>query len=221
MKAVSLWSGGKDSCFACYKARENGWEVKNLINFISQNTKKSLSHSLGAQLILEQANATGINLIQMETSEDNYEESFKETLSELKKEGIEAAVFGDIYLQEHKDWIERVCGQIDIRPVMPLWGKDTAELIREFIAMGFEAVIVRIRQDILTEDYLGKKIDNAFIKTLSFNKDIDPCGEKGEFHTFVTNGPLFKKKLKIIKTEKILKGNFWVLDILSYETLRV
>jgi uncharacterized protein (TIGR00290 family) len=219
MKAVSLWSGGKDSCFACYKAKEDGFEIKNLINFISPDTKKSFSHNLDAQLILEQANATGINLIQKETSKDNYEENFKEVISELKRKGTEAVIFGDIYLQEHKDWIESVCRQIDIKPLMPLWGKETGKLIQEFIDANFEALIVRVRRDILTKEYLGRKIDNAFIKYLS--KNIDPCGERGEFHSLVTNGPLFKRRLKITKTKKNLKENFWILDILSYETYEI
>lgn len=216
MKVVSLWSGGKDSCFACYKARALGYKVVALFNFTEAKGKKSLSHNLPAQLLIKQAELAGLPLVQKATSRKNYEMEFKTLVSEWqKKEKIEGMVFGDIYLREHKDWIERVCRELRIKPIMPLWDIDTLQLIMEFIKEGFEAIIVAIKTDLLGIEVLGKKIDYDFIKRL--DKKIDPCGEKGEFHTLVTKGPMFKGNVEILKSKKLSKGENCYLDIIEWK----
>lgn len=216
-KVISLWSGGKDSCFACYKAIQQGYNIYSLLNFIKKNDKKSLSHGLPAQLILNQAQAMKISIIQQEVTKKTYTQEFKKIISSLKKQvGIEGIVFGDIYLQEHKDWIDKICNELQIKPVMPLWARKTSELIDEFIMLGFDAVIVTVKADLLDKKWLGYKIRDFNHK---LNKIIDPCGERGEFHTFVTNGPLFKKQIVISKTKQIRSKNRWFLEILDWEVI--
>lgn len=215
MKVISLWSGGKDSCFACYKAVSQGYQVCALFNFIDHIRKRSLSHWLPSELVLEQAKLTGIEILQKAMPKETYEEEFKNLVMDWKKKrDIKGIVFGDIYLQEHKDWIERVCNGLEIKAIMPLWNRDTSNLITEFINKDFEAVVVTTQADLLNKETLGKKIDNEFIKNLSTK--IDPCGEKGEFHTLVIAGPLFKGRIEILKSKKLLKGENWLLDILDW-----
>lgn len=218
MRVVSLWSGGKDSCFACYKALALGYQVCYLFNFTELIGKNSLSHGLPSQLILEQANVTGIPVLQKAMPKKTYEKEFKALITHYREnENIEGIVFGDIYLREHKDWIERVCKELNIKPIFPIWGRNTKQLVFDFIDYGFEAVVICVDRNILGDEWLGRQVNRDFIKDLQrYNPDIDPCGEKGEFHTLVTGGPLLKGKINIIATEKEERKGRWFLEIKNY-----
>ena len=216
MKVVSLWSGGKDSCFAGYMARQKGHEILALFNFTKTNGKCSLSHGLPREVIREQAEMIGIPIVQKAIAPGNYRQEFKNIITAWKnKKGLEGIVFGDIYLEEHKEWIDKVCQELKVEAILPLWGKNTKELISEIIDSGFEAIVVSTRADLLGKEWLGQKIDKGFVEKLG--PEIDPCGEKGEFHTFVYNGPIFKNPVKFNIGKKILKDKHWFLDILEWE----
>ncbi len=218
LKCVSLWSGGKDSCLACYKAQLNGDGVRYILNFTYMDPIGASAHALAPTLIADQVKSICIPLIQRITTRENYSQNFKEIINELKNNEIEAIVFGDIYLQEHRDWIENVCRQLRVTPIFPLWGIDTNDIFNEFIELGFEAIVVSVRKDILGKEWLGRSIDKDFLEDLKkINSAIDPCGEKGEFHTFVTFGPNFKKRIDIIETEITPKLNHWNLGILKWK----
>jgi uncharacterized protein (TIGR00290 family) len=155
-----------------------------------------------------------IPLVQKAMPKKTYREEFKNLVTQWKQEkGIEGIVFGDIYLQEHKDWIDRVCKELEVKAIMPLWGLDTKKLIREFIDTGFEAIVVTTDANILGPEELGLKIDLKFVERLK--PEIDPCGEKGEFHTFVYNGPRFRNAVKFKTGRKILKDNRWFLEMIE------
>ncbi len=224
MKVIASWSGGKDSALACYKAIQQGHQVSFLLNFISKETKRGCFHGIDSTLMEMQSKTIGIPIIQKEVSPDmeKYEEEFKSAVLELKeKEGIQGMVFGDIYLLEHRSWVERVSNEIGIIPIEPLWNLKPKDIISEFINSGFKAVVVSAKADLFDKDFLGKEIDE---KTLNFltKKNICPCGENGEFHTFVYDGPIFKKKIEITKTRTILKEGFWFhwfLDIQKYQII--
>lgn len=217
-KVVALWSGGKDSCFACYKAIQQGCEVSYLLNFVSENGSKSISHGLDSELIALQGKATGISLVQRKTHWGKYEEVFSQVINELKQEGINAAVFGDIYLQEHKDWLDKICSRLDIRSVLPLWKLNTKDIVENFIDIGFEAIVVSAKAKIFTDEWLGRKIDRTFIEDVSnLKEDIDLCGESGEFHSFVINGPMFKKRIRILEADKTLRDGYHNLNIKEYK----
>lgn len=212
MRVASLWSGGKDSCFACYKAITSGYDVATLINFAGSNPHTSLSHGLPAGVVLAQAESTGIPVMQKAMPQGAYRDEFKKLIVELKEtEEIEGIIFGDIYLQEHKDWIDKVCGELKVKAVLPLWGRDTKELILEIVDAGFKARIVAINAEVMGEEWLGRDIDRLFLKGL--DPRIDPCGEKGEFHTFVYEGPIFKKPIKFSVGRKILRSRHWFLEL--------
>ncbi|MDD5085684.1 MAG: diphthine--ammonia ligase [Candidatus Omnitrophica bacterium] len=214
MKVVSLWSGGKDSCFACYKAIREGHEVVSLFNFTEPGSASSLSHGLKAELIRKQAAATGLPLFQKAMPRPTYRRDFIELIGEWKKEkGIKGIVFGDIYLEEHRDWIDKVCEEAEVQVLMPLWRIDTRKLVEDFIDAGFKSIIVRASAKLLGEEWPGLGIDRAFVKKLDDMGGIDYCGEQGEFHTFVYDGPIFKKPLEPIAGKKTLRDGYWFLEL--------
>ncbi|MFC2016423.1 diphthine--ammonia ligase [Chloroflexota bacterium] len=217
------WSGGKDSCLAGYLATINGWEARYLANMATEDGKRSRSHGLPVEVLQLQAQAIGIPLVQRRTTWDTYEAEFKSMLRVLKQEGVDGGVFGDIDLEEHKEWVDRICQQVDIKPHLPLWGLSQEQILRDFIGLGFKALVVATKADLLGEEWLGRRVDLDFIRHLDElreTKDITPCGEAGEYHTLVTDGPLFKKRLEILKTDKVLRDEHWFLEILKSE-LRV
>ena len=214
MKAVCLWSAGKDSCFAYYKAKQQGHNIISLFNFTEFDGANSLSHGLSAGIIHRQITATGLSFLQKPMPKENYRNEFIALIQQWKKEkNIEGIVFGDIYLEEHREWIEMACKESGVAPIFPLWGKDTAILINEIIEAGFKAIIVSVLKDSLGNVWLGRKIDNDFVKEIKGLGNIDPCGEKGEFHTFVYDGPIFKKPVEFTIGEKISKDKHWFLEL--------
>lgn len=175
--------------------------------------KYSRSHGISLKVLRNQAEKIGIPIVQKKTSWKDYEKNFKEAISEFKKEDIKIGIFGDIDLQQHRDWVERVCKNLKIKPILPLWKEEREKLLTEFIEEGFKAIVVSINSKFLDKMYLGREIDREFIKDLKFFKNIDLCGENGEYHTFVYNGPIFKEPVNFTCGNKILKENHWFLEI--------
>jgi len=218
VRAFVSWSGGKETSLSCHKAIQNkDIEVTHLLNMISEDGKSSRTHGVSSKLLLAQAKAIEITITQRRTTWETYEREFKGAVSDLKKEGVRSGIFGDIDLQEHRDWVERVCGDMGITPVFPLWGRGREEILNEFIDSGFEAIIVATRADKLGPEWLGRKIDGKFVYDLKKMNGIDLCGEAGEYHTLVVSGPIFKKRLVISRAEKIKKDKNWLLEVSDYE----
>ena len=218
MKAIVSWSGGKDSCFACYKALTQGYEVSCLLNFISREFRRVSAHGTRARLISQQAKAVGIPLVQCTVPADMslYEQIFKKAVSHLKRSGMTAIVFGDIYLEEHRDWIERVCDELGITPILPLWGMPPEDVLGGFIEAGFQAVTTSARADVLDETWVGRSIGHSFLsdlEKLQQERELDVCGERGEYHTLVVDGPLFWKRLELTCGAKSHRDGCWFLDI--------
>ena len=210
---ASSWSGGKDSCFAFYKALKAGYQIKYLLNFISREHKRCCFHGIEAKLLKLQSEAVGVPLIQKEVSPDmkKYEQEFKEAITELKAKGVSQIVFGDIYLLDQISWVKRVCGDLKVKPIEPLWKIPPEEIAKNFVNSGFKTVIVSAKADLLGEEFIGKVLDK---------RKICPCGENGEFHTFVIDGPVFQKRIEITKSKAVLKEGFWkhwFLDIEDYQ----
>jgi len=215
MSYISSWSGGKDSCFACYLALDEGYEISHLANFISQEFKRVSFHGTESRLIQLQSQSIGIPLLQKETTPDGYEQEFKEAVQSLLPQGIKGMVFGDIYLDEHREWVERVCGELGIEAVEPLWGKSSEEVFADFVDAGFEAIIVSARAELIDEEWVGRRVDRNFLEYLKA-KNIDLCGENGEYHTLVVNGPLFKRRIGVTESRTINRDNYWFLDTRQY-----
>ncbi len=223
MKVISSWSGGKDSCLACYKAMREGYQVEYLLNFISKEYQRCCFHGIEAELLHSQANLVGIPLIQKEVSAvmEEYEREFKQAVSEVKAGVITGMVFGDVYLEEHKIWVDRVCKDLEIQPIEPLWGMPPEKVLEDFITLGFKAIVVSCKADLFGKEFIGREVDEDFIKELR-RKGICLCGENGEFHTLVVDGPIFKRRIEITKSRAILKEGFWThwfLDIQEYKII--
>jgi diphthine-ammonia ligase len=215
-KVFASWSGGKDCCLALYRARQNGMDVRYLANTVRENGTRSCSHGISSAVIREQSKALGIPIVQQPTLNDNYESQFIKMIQAFREEGIEGGVFGDIDFNEHREWIERVCAVAGITPHLPLWLEDQKKLVEEFIDAGFESVIVAAKAELFDKDVLGRKIDRDFlsyINELKKTMDITPCGEAGEYHSLVIDGPIFKKRLELVDTEKVQRDQHIYLEV--------
>lgn len=219
LKAFVSWSGGKESTLAFYRAMKNCIQSVCLINMLSEDGSYSRSHGINSELIKAQAEAIGIPIIQPKTTWESYEDNFKDTIMQLKNEGVEAGVFGDIDLQEHREWVERVCRETGIKAVLPLWGEEREKLLMDFITSGFKAIVCSTNASFLGSEWLGREVDYKFIEDLKALGNIDLCGEKGEYHTFVYDGPIFREPVKFTKNKKVLRGKNWFLEIMKNGSL--
>jgi uncharacterized protein (TIGR00290 family) len=216
---LSSWSGGKDSCFACYRAIQRGYKISYLINFISEEYKRVSFHGMEARLIKLQAELAGIQLVQDETTPDGYEQEFKNTVQSLIPQGIKGMVFGDLYLEEQKQWVERVCGDLGIEAIEPLWKIDTEKTMNDFVNEGFEAVVVSSQKKFIGKEWIGRKVNREFLEYLKTKPGVDICGENGEYHTFVVGGPLFKGRIDITQSQIIERNGYWFLDIKDFRVV--
>jgi diphthine-ammonia ligase len=205
------WSGGKDSCLAYYRAIKEGGLPHYLLTMM-ENSKRTKSHYLPVELLEKQALLIGVPLISRSASWETYEAVFISTLQEFKSQGIEAGVFGDIDLEGHKEWVEKVCAKTNLKAYEPLWQCARKDLLREFIDEGFQTVIVAAKDGVLEKDVLGKTLDWELIKDFE-ESGIDPSGENGEYHTVVINGPIFSSAVRIELKDQIYQDGYWFQDI--------
>jgi diphthine-ammonia ligase len=217
MKLIASWSGGKDSCFALHKAMQKGHQVQNLL-IMMQDKATSNFHMIGSQLLDAQSQALGIPIVKVPSTPETYEKEFTKALREAKAKGTEGIITGDIYdvALHEAGWLDKVTKEIGLEPVRPLWHRDTTEVLDEFIREGFKATVVRIKKDLLTMDYLGRTLDRKFFNDLKKLGNIDLCGERGEFHTFVTDGPIFKKRIEIQETKASTVNGWGRLEITKF-----
>jgi diphthine-ammonia ligase len=213
VKVFASWSGGKDCCLALNRALARGLDVCYLANTVSSDGQRSCSHGIAAEVIRTQAEAMGIPIVQQPTTGDNYRSEFVKMLRAFRQEGIEGGVFGDIDFNAHREWIDGVCRETAITPYLPLWLEDQHQLMEEFIDAGFIAVVVAVKAELLGREMLGKIIDRSFLASLG--KDITPCGEAGEYHSLVIDGPIFKKRLEITASRKVTRGDHHFLEIIG------
>jgi len=217
-RVFASWSGGKDCCLALHRARLSGLDVCYLANTVTADGQRSCSHGMAAGVIKKQAEALGIPIFQQPTGKDDYEARFVEMLKFFQTQGITGGVFGDIDFNAHREWIERVCASAGMTPHLPLWLEDQRKLVEEFIDAGYVTVVVAVKAEILGEEFLGRRLDRRFLDDLAgLHRGITPCGEAGEFHTLVLDGPLFKKRLEIIESRKETRGDHHFLEILGVE----
>ncbi|AGK62189.1 putative ATPases of PP-loop superfamily [Archaeoglobus sulfaticallidus PM70-1] len=188
---VAMWSGGKDSCLAVHRMLRNGNEVSKLICMLDEDNQ-SRAHGFYKIALERQLKALQIDGVFGNSSWEGYKSEFKRLMNGLKAEKV---VFGDIFLEEHRVWLEQVCDEVNVEPVFPLWKEDTEKLAREFLSEGYTAYIVSVRKDLGLDEYLGRKFSDEIIDEL-MSLGVDPCGELGEFHTFVTDGPMFVKPVE-------------------------
>jgi len=189
------WSGGKDACLALHHTLRSGQRPAALFTMLSEDGQRSRAHGLPLAILQQQAHALGIPLVARQASWEGYEAIFGAALQEFRQQGVDYAVFGDLDLEEHRQWCRRVCASAGLEACHPLWGLPHAQLIDEWLALGFEAVIVATREGVLGPHLLGRTLDAPTLADIAA-AGADICGENGEFHTLVTAGPLFTHPIR-------------------------
>lgn len=206
------WSGGKDSSLALYRAIDAGALPRFLLTILHEEGKRSRSHGLSKDFLQAQASCLGIPLITRSATWSEYESAFIEALQELKQCGVKSGVFGDIDLEDHRLWEERVCRTAGIEASLPLWKSSRDRLLQEFFSLGFQAMIIASDAEKMGNGYLGKILDAELVEEFTRN-GIDPSGEAGEYHTVVFDGPIFRKPVKLQKGKSVLRSGLWYLDV--------
>ncbi|MGH7475922.1 MAG: diphthine--ammonia ligase [Longimicrobiales bacterium] len=191
MLCALSWSGGKDSALALDRAVGLGHDVRILFNIYEGNTGRVRFHGVRRELIQAQAAALGVELIQRRTHPLDYEAVFLSVLEELSTRGIEAVAFGNIHLTDIRAWYEERTTAHGFAHVEPLWGTSPKRLLDELCSRGWRARIVSVNLELGHPDWLSREVDAAFAATLQRLPDVDPAGERGEYHSFVFAGPLF------------------------------
>ncbi|GGZ31229.1 hypothetical protein GCM10007049_25300 [Echinicola pacifica] len=208
-KSVFNWSGGKDSALALYYCLQDPTiEISSLLTTVSQQYERISMHGVRVSLLEEQARQLGLPLKKIMVPENpdmsTYNELMQQNLLALKSQGVQASIFGDIFLEDLKAYREQKLAEVNLKGLFPLWGKKTDLLIREFLELGFKTIVVCGKSPDLPEEFVGRTIDRDFLADLP--KHIDPCGENGEFHTFVYDGPIFKSPIDFTLGEKVLRS---------------
>lgn len=206
------WSGGKDSCLSLYRAMQKGLIPSALLTMMIESGERSRSHGLPANLIQRQALSLGIPITFCSASWNNYEKQFIHTIKDFREEGIEVGIFGDIDLDDHRIWVEKVCNMTCISPFLPLWQEGRCALLSEFLELGFKATIISVKEGILDSRFLGRVMDQGLIAEIE-NLGVDASGEGGELHTVVTDGPIFSYPIRLKIEDIVLRDGYWFQDV--------
>ncbi|HLG26600.1 MAG TPA: diphthine--ammonia ligase [Paenisporosarcina sp.] len=193
---VASWSGGKDSAMAFYRAVQSGMTPKRLLTMFQEDEEVSKSHALPFKVVQAQAERIGIPLMIRGTGWDDYEAKFLDAMDECRADGITHGVFGDIDLEGHLEWVQKTCAKSGIVPIHPLWQEPRRSILEELLAVGFEVVIVVVNTNMMPAEYVGRIFTQPLMDELEA-LGIDSCGENGEFHTVVIDGPIFSSRVPV------------------------
>lgn len=231
-KTVFNWSGGKDSALALYYVlQDKQFSVERLLTSVNNTYNRVAMHGIRAELLQQQAAAIGLPLQELRLNDqptmDDYNAAMAATMQGLKQEGFTHSVYGDIFLEDLRQYREAELIKVGFQAHFPLWQRDTTELVHEFVDLGFKTIVCCVKSDLLDKSFAGRIIDHDFLKDLP--KGIDPCGENGEFHTFVVDGPIFRQPISYTIGETVFRAynapkddahvdatsmGFWFCDIL-------
>lgn len=221
-KIVLSWSGGKDSSLALHALREQGeFEIVSLLTTVSQHYQRISHHGVREELLDMQADAIGLPLhkiyLPQPCTNDHYEQQMKEAMLEYKEQGVFAVAFGDIFLQDLRKYREEKLALVDMQALFPIWKRDTTELVQSFIDLGFKSYLSCVDAEKLGSSFAGRFIDASFIRDLPDH--VDPCGENGEFHSFVFDGPIFQKPVPVEVGEIVRRDCRYFADLLFQPAL--
>jgi uncharacterized protein (TIGR00290 family) len=216
-KIIFGWSGGKDSSLALQKILRDGqYEVAALLTTCTEGYDRISMHGVRCSLLERQAEELGLPLkkifISQGASNDEYEARMREAFLEYKAAGITKAAFGDLFLEDIRIYRDRLMTSVGMTALYPVWGLDTRVLARKFVSDGFRAILVCIDPCALDKSFAGRTFDDALLDDLSAG--VDPCGENGEFHSFVFQGPIFRQNIHCSLGEVVLRDNFYFADLL-------
>jgi diphthine-ammonia ligase len=221
-KRIALsWSGGKDCCMALNTLIQQGFEVVCLVTTVPKEHGRTFGHGERTEMITLQGESLSIPVYFIECSYENYTDQFIKSVQTLKSQyKLMGIAYGDLYLDEHQEWGEKVALAAGVEAMYPLWMKkeDALQSLENFVYSGYEAVVVRVREDVLDETWLGRMIDESFLQDVQ-KTTICPMGESGEYHTFVFDGPLFSKRIQLEFGELIQLETTKKLEFKSYSLL--
>jgi uncharacterized protein (TIGR00290 family) len=212
------WSGGKDSALALFELRRNpDCTISSLLTTITEDYDRISMHGVRSILLARQAESLGLAIdtisIPSNSSNEEYEAKLREKLQGYHEQGVRTVAFGDIFLEDLKKYREEKLSAIGMQALFPLWKRDTLELSHTFLDLGFKAVITCVDSQVLDRKFAGRLFDEHFLAELPSN--VDPCGENGEFHSFVFDGPIFRKRIDYTVGEVVLRDNrFYFCDLL-------
>ena len=217
MKSVVIsWSGGKDSCMALHELQKRDYHIAALLTTVTGDYDRVSMHGVRRGLLERQAEALGLPLHQVVITKDatneQYEQKTVEACCSYQQSGIDTVVFGDLFLADIRAYRDQFLARHQLKGLYPVWLLDTSEFIREFLGLGFKAVVTCVNGEILSRSFAGASIDESFLSALP--PHVDPCGENGEFHTFVFDGPNFKQPVKFSIGETVRREQFWFCDLL-------
>ncbi|MBC8217339.1 MAG: diphthine--ammonia ligase [Planctomycetes bacterium] len=221
-RVLLSWSGGKDSALALHELRKSGkYEVAALLTTITRDYDRICMHGVRSILLEQQAESLALPLekifLSKNASNEEYESSMRQILERYRAEGVCGVVFGDIFLEDLKRYRQEKLSQIGMKGLFPIWKRDTAELACAFIDLGFEAIVTCADSNLLDSTLVGRPFDEQFLSTLP--EAVDPCGENGEFHSFVSDGPIFQRQIPHTTGEVVLRENgFYYCDLVPAAT---
>jgi len=224
-KVFVSWSGGKDSALALYEIQnKKEYEIVSLFSTITKDYDRVTMHGVRRVLLEEQARAIGIPVhevfIPKNVSNEEYNSIMEKEMIEAKKNGISSVVFGDIFLEDVRKYREENLSKVSMKGIFPLWKRNSREIVMNFIKLGFKAIVVCVDSNALDKKFIGRIIDEKFLEELP--EKVDPAGENGEYHTFVYDGPIFKKKVKFNEGEVVFRENrFYYLDLIPVWTSKI
>jgi uncharacterized protein (TIGR00290 family) len=216
-KVILSWSGGKDSALALYELEKTeSYEIAALLTTVAQEYDRISMHGVQRILLERQAECLGFPLekvfISKDSSNEDYESKMREVLAKYVTAGVRSAVFGDIFLEDLRRHREDNLSKMGMKGIFPIWRRDTRELAHTFIDLGFSAVITCVDSSVLDKTFIGRAFDESFLSQLP--STVDPCGENGEFHSFVYDGPIFREPILHTKGEVVLRENrFYYCDL--------
>ncbi|MBY0755609.1 diphthine--ammonia ligase [Clostridium sardiniense] len=206
-KFILSYSCGKDSTLALYRLIKRGLKPVGLIVTVNKDENESWFHRIPESILDEVSSSLDIPLIKVVCSGEQYEDYFEEALKKGKELGAEMCAFGDIDIESHRGWCTDRCNNVSIDAEFPLWQEDREELTHEFIEAGFKGIIKCCNDTQLNDTYLGKVLTKEVVSDIK-ETGADPCGENGEYHTFVCGGPIFEKDIKFKLGEKLKINNY-------------
>lgn len=211
-KFVMSFSGGKDSVLALYRMIKKGYTPIALLTTVKKNQDESWTHGINNEFLTKVSKSLGIDLMLVECGVGEYEKEFENKLMEAKQKGASFCAYGDIDIEEHKKWDIDRCKAAGMEAIFPLWQENREELVYEFIDSGFIATIKKVNLNNLDESFLGKVLTKELIQQIK-DTGSDACGENGEYHTFVSDGPLFTTQIEFRKEKITLDENYGHLHI--------
>lgn len=206
------WSGGKDACLAMHRIACERGAPGQLLTMLDETGERSRGHHLRPCVLAAQAEALGVPIDMRATTWEQYEVRFKDALVQMKGVGLAEGVFGDIDLAEHREWVERVCAETGVIAHEPLWLEEREPLIEEFLEAGYVAVIVGVKDGVLDSELLGRTLDRQLVDELTA-AGVDACGELGEYHTLVIDGPTFRHRVELVHGEELAFDGYRFLDL--------